>query len=56
MNKTSKNIITDELLKIIEMDSSNSWDDLCDKCSSIIKDSGMTSEEIDKIIEECKRV
>lgn len=56
MNKALKNIDVSELMDLIEKDSINNWDDLCNKCSSLVKDAGMTNQEIDEIVKQCKKV
>lgn len=42
-----ENLLIDE----IENSSNNSWNELCDACSSLIKEVNMSDEEIDKIVE-----
>lgn len=43
-----------EVLTVIDDSVTDDWDDLCNKCSSLIKESGMTDKEIDKIAKKCK--
>ena len=38
----------------IEHSSSNDWNDLCDACSSLIKEDGMTDKDIDEIVMKVK--
>ena len=45
-----ENLIIDE----IENTSANDWDVLCDKCSSVIKETGMTDSDIDNIVDKVK--
>lgn len=54
MDKKTQELNIDKIIDIVENDSSNSWDDLCKKCSSLVKDAGMTDKEIDEIVEGCK--
>ena len=54
MDKKTQEINVKAILDIIENDSSNSWDNLCEKCSSLVKDAQMTEEEIDAIVRKCK--
>ena len=56
MNKSLKDIDMSNLMNLIEKDSINNWDDLCNKCSSLVKDAGMTNQEIDEIVKQCKKV
>ena len=54
MDKKTQELNIDNIIDIVENDSSNSWDDLCEKCSSLVKEAGMTYQEIDEIVEGCK--
>lgn len=56
MNKALKNLNVSDLMDIIENNSINNWDDLCNKCSSLVKESGITEQEIDEIVKQCKKV
>lgn len=46
-----KEILIDE----IENSSNNDWDELCNACSSLIKDAKMTDEDIDYIVMKVKK-
>lgn len=55
-NKVKENIsVKDLLIEEIEETSSNDWNELCDICSSLIKEAGMTEKDIDKIVEKVKK-
>lgn len=56
MNKTLKNVDIANIADLIEKETTNNWDDLCNKCSSLIKDAGLTNQEIDEIVKKCKKV
>lgn len=56
MNKTTQKINVKDIVDIVDNNSSNEWDDLCNKCSSIIRESGITDAEINKIINKSKKV
>ncbi len=45
-----KNSIEELLIDEIENSSSNDWNELCDACSSLIKEVGMTDKDIDDIV------
>ena len=45
-----ENLIIDE----IENSSNNDWDKLCNTCSSLIRESGMTDSDIDNIVAKVK--
>ena len=45
-----ENLISDE----IENTSDNDWDRLCNTCSSLIRESGMTDSDIDNIVAKVK--
>ncbi len=55
MIKTTHKSKIDYVIDIIDSDSSNNWDDLCNKCSSIIKDAKMTDRDIDEIVKKSKK-
>lgn len=53
--KTNQKISVEELLiDEIENSSNDSWDELCNTCSSLIKDARMTNKDIDIIVERVK--
>lgn len=55
MAKLKENISLEEMLiDEIENSSSNDWDELCNACSSLIKDAKMTNEDIDEIVKKVK--
>lgn len=55
MAKLKENISLEEIfIDEIENSSSNDWDELCNACSSLIKDAKMTNQDIDKIVEKVK--
>lgn len=56
MNRTTQKINLKDIIDIVDNNSSNEWDDLCNKCSSLVKEAGMTEEKIDKIVKKCKKV
>ena len=49
-----KTSIDEILIDEIERSSTNDWNELCDACSSLIKESGMTDDEIDSIVSKVK--
>lgn len=51
---SQKVLVEDLLLDEIENSSSNDWDTLCDTCSSLIKETGMTDSDIDNIVAKVK--
>lgn len=54
-NKLNQKIsVEDLLIDEIENSSSNDWDILCDTCSSLIKEAGMTDSDIDDIVAKVK--
>lgn len=55
MNKVAQIEEKKNMFDIIENNSSNDWEDLCKKCSSIISDAKMTEKDIDRIINRCKK-
>lgn len=55
MTNTINKMEIKEIIDEIENNSSNNWDELCAKCSSIIKESGMTEKEINEIVNNCKQ-
>ena len=55
MAKLNKSIsIEDMLIDEIENSSTNDWDELCNACSSLIKEANMSDEDIDEIIKKVK--
>lgn len=55
MAKLNKNISIDDLIiDEIENSSTNDWDELCNACSSLIKEAKMTDEDIDEITKKVK--
>ena len=56
MAKINQEISIEELLiDEIQNSSTNDWDELCDACSSLVKDAGMTDSDIDMIVEKVKK-
>ena len=56
MAKTNQEISIDEILvDEIQNSSTNDWDELCDACSSLIKDAGITNSDIDMILQNVKK-
>lgn len=56
MAKLSEKVsIEDLLLEEIENSSNDDWDELCNACSSLIKDANMTDKDIDNIVEKVKK-
>ena len=56
MAKINQGISMDELLiDEIQNSSTNDWDELCDACSSLVRDAGMTDSDIDIIVEKVKK-
>lgn len=55
MLKTTHKTKMDYIIDIVENNSSNNWDDLCNKCSSLIKDAKMTDNDIDRIVNRSKK-
>lgn len=55
MIKTTQKINLKDIMNIVDNNSSE-WDDLCNKCSSLVKEAGITEEKIDEIVRECKKV
>lgn len=54
-NKLNQKVLVEDLLiDEIENSSSNDWDMLCDTCSSLIKETGMTDSDIDDIVAKVK--
>lgn len=54
-NKLNQKVLVEDLLiDEIENSSSNDWDMLCDTCSSLIKEIGMTDSDIDDIVAKVK--
>lgn len=55
MAKLKENISVEELLiDEIENSSTNDWDELCNACSSLIKDAKMTDKDINDIVKKVK--
>ena len=55
MAKLKEKISIEELLiDGIENSSNNDWDELCNACSSLVKDAKMTDDDIDNIVKEIK--
>ena len=55
MAKLKENISLEEIfINEIENSSNNDWDELCDTCSSLIKDAKMTYSDIDEIVKKVK--
>lgn len=42
------------LIEEIAFESDNDWDKLCNDCSSLIREAGMTEKDIDDIVEKVK--
>ena len=56
MAKINQSISIDDLLIDENQNSStNDWDELCNACSSLIEDAGMTDNDIDMIVEKVKK-
>ena len=54
-NKLNQKTSIEELLiDEIEYNSNNDWDNLCDDCSSQIKEANMSEKDIDDIVEKVK--
>lgn len=53
-NLKEKVSVEEILIEEIENSSNNDWDELCNACSSLIKDAGMTDEDIDNIVKKVK--
>lgn len=54
-NKLNQKVFVEDLLiDEIENSSNNDWDTLCDTCSSLIKETGMTDSDIDDIVAKVK--
>lgn len=47
-----ENLLIDE----IENSSTNDWDELCNACSSLIKDANLTEKDIDEIVKKSRTV
>lgn len=55
MAKLKENISVEELfIDEIENSSTNDWDELCNACSSLIKDAKMTDKDINDIVKKVK--
>ncbi|MBQ9313542.1 MAG: hypothetical protein IJ220_00845 [Clostridia bacterium] len=44
-----------ELLNMLIEQSSNDWDELCETCTTLIKEAQMSNEEIDEIVERVRK-
>lgn len=56
MDKLKEKISIEELLiDEIENSSTNDWDELCNACSSLVKDAKMTDKDIDDIVKKVKK-
>ena len=55
MIKTSHKAEIDYMIDLIENNSSNDWDELCNKCSSLIKDAKMSDKDIERIVKKSKK-
>lgn len=47
-------LIEDLIIDEIKDSSTNDWEELCNACSSLIKDAKMTDKDIDRIVEKVK--
>lgn len=55
MAKLNKSIsVEDMLIDEIENSSTDDWDELCNACSSLIKEANMSNEDIDEIVKKVK--
>ena len=55
MAKLKEKISIEEILiNDIENSSNNDWDELCNACSSLVKDVKMTDDDIDNIVKKIK--
>ena len=55
MAKLKEKISIEEILiNDIENSSNNDWDELCNACSSLVKDAKMTDDDIDDIVKKVK--
>ncbi|MBR3003272.1 MAG: hypothetical protein IKF38_06970 [Clostridia bacterium] len=43
------------LLDKIDNSSTNDWDELCNACSSLVKEANMSNEDIDAIVDKVKK-
>lgn len=43
------------LINMLVEQSSNDWDELCDNCTTLIKEAKMTNEDIDEIVERVRK-
>lgn len=56
MASTNQKLSMDELLiDRINNSSANDWDKLCNECASLVKEAGMTNEDIDMIVEKVRK-
>ena len=55
MIKTKQKSKMDYMIDFVENNSSNDWNELCDKCSSLIKDAKMTDADINRIVKDSKK-
>lgn len=51
MNKSN----VKNLINMLVEQSSNDWDELCDNCTTLIKEAKMTNEDIDEIVERVRK-
>lgn len=55
MDKLKEKVSIEEMLiDEIENSSNNDWDELCNACSSLIKNAKMTDKDIDNIVKKVK--
>ncbi len=53
---TNKKILdTNSIIDEVVNSSSNDWNELCERCSSLVSEANLTSEDIDNIVAEAKR-
>ncbi len=43
------------LINMLVEQSSNDWDELCDNCTTLIKEAKMTNDDIDEIVERVRK-
>ena len=55
MAKLNKSVsVEDMLIDEIESSSTSDWDELCNACSSLIKEANMSDKDIDEIVKKVK--
>ena len=55
MAKINKSVsVEDMLIDEIENSSTSDWDELCNACSSLIKEANMSDKDIDEIVKKVK--